>query len=78
MCLCRIVLTPTLPHDCPQAVKDRLREFDQQVGLLVPKPLPDLPRIPLELLPNVVTQMELHYLDKQGLSIEQFKAAKAW
>ena len=76
--LYRVVLTQKLPPNCPQAVADRLHEFDQQVGLLVPKPLPDLPQIPLELLPNVVTQMELHYLGKQELSVEQFKAAESW
>lgn len=76
--LYRVVLTSTLPPEVPQAIKDRLHEFDQQVGLLVPKPLPDLPRIPLELLPTVVTHMELHYLDKQELTVEQFKAAKTW
>ena len=62
----------------PKAVAEKLPGLEQPMGLLVPKALPDLPQVPLELLPGVITQMGLSYMGEQQVPAQDYQAAKAW
>lgn len=76
--VCRIALSSQIPPELSRQVAEKLLGLEQQIGLLVPKPLPELPQVPLELLPSVVTTMGLQYAGEGKFSLQQYEAAKAW
>lgn len=71
-------MTSKIPELLPKAVSERLPELEQHIGLLVPKKLPDIPSVPMELLQSVVTTVDLNYLGQQEISVQDYEAAKAW
>ena len=75
---CRISLVTPLPPHMSPALAERLPELNQPIGLLVPKQLPELPSIPLELLPSVCTQLNVRYIGPRQVPVRDYETAKAW
>lgn len=78
MHVCRLVLDCTPSCEATDAAIERLAEFDQQLALLVPKLLPEIPEIPLELVPGIVTKFRLEYLRMEEMSIKDYEGAQKW
>ena len=57
---------------------EKLPELEQPLGLLLPQALPELPPIPMQLLPGLVSLMELQHLGPRCISAEDHKAAMLW
>ena len=67
-----------LPRNPSRRLKEHLPEIKQNIGLLTPKPLPDMPAVPLELLTGLVTKLKVHSLGQQEISKLDYEAAQEW
>ena len=77
---CRLKLTTEVPptEELAKSVAEKLPELEQPLGLLLPQPLPELPPIPMQLLPGLVSLMQLQHLGARRVPVEDHKAAMLW